>query len=284
MACPDKAKWIARPAASITLRYGLALVSVAAALGLARIFLYFDLPQPFTAFALCAITLAFWYGGTKPGILAALLSMVVRNYFFDPETNIMSRVLYDLVFLIFALLMTRVTRARNEFEVRVAERTAELTRSNEVLRLEIVERKHAENNLRRSEAFLSDAQRLSHTGSFGWIPSTDEIIWSEETFRIFQYDRTTIPTVELVLQRVHPEDAALVKQTIERASHDRKDFEHEYRLVMPDGAVKQVHVVARGEKDEFLLSLQGTFLPSAVVSFIAVGCSAWQPDEGAWLP
>jgi len=65
-----------------------------------------------------------------------------------------------------------------------------------------------------------EAQRLSHTGSFGWKVSTAEIIWSEETYRIFQYDKTTTPTVESVLQRVHPEDSALVKQTIERASQN----------------------------------------------------------------
>src|SRR6266404_2286631 len=61
-----------------------------------------------------------------------------------------------------------------------------------------------EEKLRQSEAYLSEAQRLSHTGSIGWRVSTGEIIWSEETFRIFQYDRTTTPTVELILQRVHP--------------------------------------------------------------------------------
>jgi PAS domain S-box-containing protein len=102
----------------------------------------------------------------------------------------------------------------------------------------------------RQEAYLAEAQRLSHTGSFGWRVSTGEIIWSEETSRIFQYDRTTTPTVESVLQRVHPEDAAQVKQTIERASQDGKDFEHEYRLVMPDGSVKHVHVVAHVLRDE----------------------------------
>src|ERR1700682_3384160 len=103
---------------------------------------------------------------------------------------------------------------------------------------------------RRSEAYLAEAQRLSHTGSFGWRPSTDEIIWSEETFRIFQYDRSTKPSVELVLQRVHPKDAALVKETIERASQDGKDFDFEHRLLMPDGSVKHVHVVAHAERDE----------------------------------
>src|SRR5438876_7700236 len=65
-----------------------------------------------------------------------------------------------------------------------------------------MDRRFAEHKLHRSEAYLAEAQRLSHTGSFGWRPSTGEIIWSDETFRIFQYDRTTTPTVELILQRV----------------------------------------------------------------------------------
>ena len=112
------------------------------------------------------------------------------------------------------------------------------------------ERKRAEEALRQSETYLAEAQRLSHTGSFGWKPSTGEIIWSEETFRIFQYDRTTTPTVELILQWVHPEDAALVQQTIERAAREGKDFDHEYRLMMPDGSVKHVHVVAHALSDE----------------------------------
>jgi PAS domain S-box-containing protein len=104
-------------------------------------------------------------------------------------------------------------------------------------------------NLQQSEAFLAEAQRLSKTGSFGWGVTTGEIRWSEETFRIFQYERTTKPTVELVLQRVHPEDAAFVQQTIERASQDANDFDHEYRLVMPDGSIKYVHVVAHALGD-----------------------------------
>jgi PAS domain S-box-containing protein len=107
-----------------------------------------------------------------------------------------------------------------------------------------------EEKLQQSEAYLAEAQRLSQTGSFGWRPSTGEIIWSEETFRIFQYDRTIRPTVELIVHRVHPDDAAFVKQTIERASQDGKDFEHEFRLLMPDGAVKHLHVVAHAERDD----------------------------------
>src|SRR4029077_4167195 len=88
-------------------------------------------------------------------------------------------------------------RIAEMLEQRVAERTIELTAVND--------------ELRRSEAYLAEAQRLSHTGSFGWRPSSGEITWTEETFRIFQYNRETKPTVELILQRVHPEEAALVK-------------------------------------------------------------------------
>jgi signal transduction histidine kinase len=121
-------------------------------------------------------------------------------------------------------------------------RSVALQNANSIL----VARQRAE---RRSEAYLAEAQRLSHTGSFGWTVSTGELNWSEETFRIFQYDRTTIPTVELILQRVHPEDALLVKQTLHRASQDGRDFDHEYRLVMPDGSVKHVHVVAHASSD-----------------------------------
>jgi PAS domain S-box-containing protein len=107
-----------------------------------------------------------------------------------------------------------------------------------------------EEKLQETEAYLSEAQRLSHTGSFGWRVSTGEIIWSEETFRIFQYDRAVKPGVEQVLQRVHPEDAALVRQTIGRAARDGKNFDFEHRLLMPDGSVKNVHVVAHAERDE----------------------------------
>src|SRR6266850_7091880 len=116
--------------------------------------------------------------------------------------------------------------------------------------LDVTERKRAEEKLRQSEGYLSEAQRLSRTGSFGWRVSTGEMVWSEETFRIFQYDRTTKSTMELLLQRTHPEDAAFVKQTIERASQDEKDLDFEHRLLMPDGSVKHVHIVAHAERDE----------------------------------
>jgi len=125
-----------------------------------------------------------------------------------------------------------------------------LTTSAVITRLVSRVRELMQEKLRQSEAYLAEAQRLSHTGSFGWRVSTGEILWSEETLRIFQYGPSTKPTVELVLQRVHPEDTPLVKQTIERASQDNKDFEIEHRLLMPDGFVKYVHVVVHAERDK----------------------------------
>ncbi len=97
--------------------------------------------------------------------------------------------------------------------------------------------------------YLAEAQRLSQTGSFGWNTHSGEIFWSEESFRIFGYDNTHSVTLEMVLERVHPEDKALVQSTLERASRDAKDFDYEHRLLMPDGSVKYVHVVAHAVID-----------------------------------
>jgi PAS domain S-box-containing protein len=123
----------------------------------------------------------------------------------------------------------QLRRARDELETKVAERTAEL---------------------QRSEAYLTEAQRLSHTGSFGWDVSSGKLYWSEETFRIFECDRADRPTVEFVLQRTHPDDRARVQQTIDRAAQERKTLDFEHRLLMPDGSVKYVHVVGHASRDD----------------------------------
>src|SRR6267378_1857462 len=123
----------------------------------------------------------------------------------------------------------QLRKARDELETKVAERTAEL---------------------QRSEAYLAEAQRLSHTGSFGWDVSSGKLYWSEETFRIFYCDRADQPTVEFVIHRTHPDDRARVQQTLDRAAQERKDLDFEHRLLMPNGSVKYVHVVGHALKED----------------------------------
>jgi PAS domain S-box-containing protein len=123
----------------------------------------------------------------------------------------------------------QLRKAHDELETKVAERTAEL---------------------QRSEAYLAEAQKLSHTGSFGWDVSSGKCYWTEETFRIFECDRADQPPVEFVLQRIHPDDRARVQQTIDHAAQERKDLDFEHRLLMPDGSVKYVNVVGHASREE----------------------------------
>jgi len=204
--------------------------------------------HPTALFQVCVVAAA-WFGGTGPGFLAALLATLIlpllisMNYplvagFFDLPRFVGFAITgvavgWGVTFARRAQIALRqseleLRQARDDLEIRVQEQTAEL---------------------RRSQALLTEAETLSRTGSFGWKSPTGGVAWSEETFRIFGYDRTIKPTVELALQRVHPEDAAPVKETIERALRERHDFERECRLLMPDGSVKHVQLVARAVSD-----------------------------------
>ena len=124
----------------------------------------------------------------------------------------------------------QLRRARDELETKVAERTAKL---------------------RRSETYLAEAQRLSHTGSFGWEISSGRLYWSEETFRIFECDQADQPTVELILQRTHPLDRDLARKTIDHARQEGRVLDFEKRLLMPDGRIKNVHIVGHPVFDDF---------------------------------
>jgi PAS domain S-box-containing protein len=109
---------------------------------------------------------------------------------------------------------------------------------------DITERKRSEEELRRSEAFLAEAQHLSRIGSFSWRVATDEITWSEQLCRIFEIDRDAQVTFELIGTRIHPEDLSIFQEHIERSRRERSDVQLEFRLRMPDGAVKYIHVAA----------------------------------------
>jgi PAS domain S-box-containing protein len=110
-------------------------------------------------------------------------------------------------------------------------------------------RKDAATQIAAKEAYLAEAQRLSHTGSFGWS-AAGGFVWSGETFRIFGLDPATKPMLETVIQRTHPEDVARVQEFIDRGFHDGREGNLEHRIVMPDGSVKHLHVVAHPLRDE----------------------------------
>jgi PAS domain S-box-containing protein len=136
-----------------------------------------------------------------------------------------------------------IKRLNEELEERVLERTSQLMAVNRELTSEVLQRQRAEEALQRSEAYLAEAQRISHTGSFGWDVSSGQIVWSEETFRIFEYDPANKPTVEVMLRRTHPEDRVFFQETLDQIARDRKAFDFEHRLLLPDGSVKYVQVV-----------------------------------------
>jgi PAS domain S-box-containing protein len=96
-----------------------------------------------------------------------------------------------------------------------------------------------------NEATLAVAQNLSHTGSFGWSVASGELHWSAETYNIFGHDRAVKPTLEMALRRIHPDDRDLVQQTLDRVIEAKADLNLEHRLLMPDGSVKNLHVLAR---------------------------------------
>jgi PAS domain S-box-containing protein len=114
----------------------------------------------------------------------------------------------------------------------------------------VVRLKDLYRELQHREAYLAEAQKLSHTGSFGWHASSGEVYWSEETFHIFECDLATKPTVELALERTHPEDRELLQQSFERAAAEKRSCDFEHRLIMPDGRLKHVRVVAHPSAGE----------------------------------
>jgi len=106
----------------------------------------------------------------------------------------------------------------------------------------------SEEELRRSEAFLAEGQRLSLTGTFSWKVATEEITWSEQLYRIFEFDRSVPVTLGLIGTRVHPDDMPMLNDMIDRA-RAVSDFEYEHRLLMPDHFIKFVHLTAHGVRD-----------------------------------
>ena len=219
--------------------YAIAVLSVFAALLIAH-WPPIHLESAPVSLFLCAVMVSAWYGGAGPGCLAIGLSSLGFYYSFLPPTDSFvgkpDQTARFFVFVLSALVAGAVSVAQR----RAAE---SLRRARDDLRGTVQELKATNEALRRSEAYLADAQTLSHTGSFGWDISTGEQFWSEETYRIFEYDQAVTPTLQLAFERVHPEDLQLVQQVAAGASQDGRDVDFEHRLLMPNGTVKTVRVL-----------------------------------------
>ena len=114
---------------------------------------------------------------------------------------------------------------------------------------DVTRRKLIEEELRRSEAFLAQAQQVSRTGSFSWRVATNEITWSDELYSIYEFEPGTNITFDVIRTRVHPEDLTLYEKMVEQARNGADDFEWQYRLLMPDQSIKYMHAVARATRD-----------------------------------
>lgn len=213
----------------------------------------------------------FYVGGRAVGTIWAIMHS--DRHKFDAEDDRIMNVLGQFASLAYQTLASiddlkfqigerqkaeaAVRELASGLETQVRVRTQELERStrdlldtNKALEREIAERKRAEQELRRSEAFLAEGQHLSRMGSFSWRVTTDEITWSEQLYRIFEFDMGVPVTLELIGSRVHPEDIPLLNDMIERARGAVSDFAYEHRLLMPDHSVKYLHLIAHGSPDK----------------------------------
>ena len=226
--------------------YGTAFLSVLGALLISH-WPFLHLESAPVSLLLCAVMFTAWSGGVGPGFIATVLSALAFYYSFLPPVDSFtakpSEIPRFLVFIVSALFVGSLSVAQRRT-------TESLRRTRDHLNETVRELKQTNEALGKSEAYLAEAQTLSHTGSFGWNVSTGELFWSEESFRIFGCDQTQKPTVQLVLERVHPEDVHLVNEALAGASQHGGDIDLEHRLLMPDGSIKRVHVLGHALNHE----------------------------------
>jgi PAS domain S-box-containing protein len=134
------------------------------------------------------------------------------------------------------------TEAHDISNARGAERTDALEKANEDLKV-------AQAELQRRWQYLAEAQRLSHSGTFGWKVNSGELVWSDETYRILGFTRETNPTFDLVFDRIHPDDLDRMREIRDRAARNGMDLDVEHRILLPDGAIKYLHAVAHAGRD-----------------------------------
>ncbi|PYU72383.1 MAG: PAS domain-containing sensor histidine kinase [Acidobacteria bacterium] len=233
--------------------YGIAVLWVGAALVISRLPAIHLQDAPVSLF-LCAVLLSAWIGGIGPGFLATALSALAFNYYFLPPIHSLGpkpdEIPRLVIFTVSALFVGSLSaaersaiesfrRARDDLKKTVQE----LQNTNEALQAESDERQRAEEALRRSEGYLAEAQRLTHTGSWAWrVAGRDALHLSEEWYRIYGFDpKEGLSAWEKRLSRIHPEDRAKWQEATDRAIGEKSDYEVQFRILLRDGTVKHIH-------------------------------------------
>jgi PAS domain S-box-containing protein len=210
-------------------------------------------PEPIGLLLLSAVIATAWLAGFGPALLAIAIGLFAFLYhiappvgFFFWKQNFLTVGLSETsrlaLFAVVSLIVSYVIATQNSV-------TEALRQSRDELQTAIDGLRRTESALLKAETYLTEAQRLSQTGSFAWNASTMQNSWSDQIYRIFGFDQTIEPSIELILQRTHPDDRATVQATFERAASDGEDCELHYRLLMPDGSVKHVHAMGHSRKD-----------------------------------
>jgi C4-dicarboxylate-specific signal transduction histidine kinase len=214
------------PKLSTILGYAVAVLSVGSALAAGLALDAYLKTETHVSLYLCTILFVAWFGGIGPGLFAAALAILVYEFYdlepagsFDLELKETLKLALFAIAVVFVVLLTGAQKS-----------TAE--------------------SLRRSETNLDEAQRLSHTGSFSWPVANGDVRWSDETYQILEVDRSAKPSVETMLQRVHPDDRELVRGEFDRLCADGRQCDFEHRLLTPSGALKYIHVRAQRLKQD----------------------------------
>jgi len=243
------------PKPSAVWGYVIAVLSVGAAQIISVTPAFHMQSAPVSLF-LCAVIISSWFGGAGPGLLATILCTLAFNYYFvEPLRSLAVKPLEIprlAVFVVSALFVGLVTAGqRSATESLRGTRDAllgtvqEFQRTNAALQVESRERKYAEEKLRRSEGYLAEAQKLSHTGSWASRPAIGEISYfSEECYRMLGFDpHSGEPAYETFYQGVHPDDQPKLKEAVERSGLENVDFELDYRYVRSGGEIRDIHVI-----------------------------------------
>ncbi len=201
--------------------YGLAIVSVGVALGTSLVLQHFGFRVPAGLLMLFAVAISSWYGGPRPAVLAVILSALsLLWYFVEPVRTIhiyRSEIPYVVTYIALAVVLSWFGRLRRRVET----------------------------ELRSSETYLTQAESISHTGSWAWNPASGVQYWSQECYRIMGFDPAEgVPRLERFLERVHPEDLPRLRQRLRRVAREKTDYDDQYRIIRPSGEIRDLHVIA----------------------------------------